>query len=257
MPWDEDPGRPVRACPVRVPDHAAGRHHRQGQRDVPDLDRLRPRRAGRAAALPGPAQLGRPDLPRDPLRAAAAACRTTCTSSPSTWSARTAAGCPRWSTRRSAGTGRASRGSIRTTVFNATERRGYEQELLRRAARAEASERRVRVLQQIVADLAAAPTEAEVAEAVVRAPEPAFGATSSSIWLVDTGPRPARRGGLAPTRPPATGDDIPRGSSRAVAEVAARRPARDRLARPRPRSTSRSWPRRCAGPAATPWCCCR
>src|SRR6185295_8257521 len=50
--------------------------------------------------------------------------------------------------------------AIRTTVFNATERRGYEKELLLARQRAEASERRIKVLQRIVADLAAAPTVA-------------------------------------------------------------------------------------------------
>ena len=111
--------------------------------------------------------------------------------------------------------------AIRTTVFNATERRGYEQELLNARRRAEDSERRVRVLQQIVADLAAAPTEAEVAEAVVRAPEPAFGATSSSIYLIDT-----ERDTIVAvaSTDPTTGnwDDMPRSSARAVARVAER-----------------------------------
>jgi serine/threonine-protein kinase RsbW len=109
---------------------------------------------------------------------------------------------------------------IRTTIFNATERRGYEQELLAARRAAEASEKRVRVLQQIVADLAAAATEAEVAEAVIRAPEPAFGSAGCSIWLVD-----ADRDLLvaaATTGPGAGPDDIPRSSSRAVAEVARR-----------------------------------
>lgn len=111
--------------------------------------------------------------------------------------------------------------AIRTTVFNATERRGYEQELLFATRRAEESERRVQVLQQIVADLAAAPTEAEVAEAVVRAPEPAFGATSSSIYLVDQ-----ERDLIVAvaSTDPTTGnwDDMPRSSPRAVARVADR-----------------------------------
>src|SRR4051794_6686362 len=47
---------------------------------------------------------------------------------------------------------------VRTTVFNATERRGYEKELLAARRAAESSEQRVRALQQVVADLAAAPT---------------------------------------------------------------------------------------------------
>ncbi|WP_307798038.1 SpoIIE family protein phosphatase [Actinoplanes flavus] len=110
---------------------------------------------------------------------------------------------------------------IRTMVFNATERRGYERELLSARRAAESSEQRVRVLQQIVADLAAAPTEAEVAEAVIRAPEPAFQATSSSIFLVD----PERDELIAvSSTDPTTGnwDDMPRSSTRAVAEVARR-----------------------------------
>jgi serine/threonine-protein kinase RsbW len=110
---------------------------------------------------------------------------------------------------------------IRTTVFDATERRRYERELLGARKKAEAAERRVRALQQVVADLAAAPTEAEAAEAVVRAPESAFGATSSSIWLLD-----AARDQLvavASTDPAKPGhDDMPRSSARAVAEVVRR-----------------------------------
>ncbi|MCA2217904.1 SpoIIE family protein phosphatase [Jidongwangia harbinensis] len=109
---------------------------------------------------------------------------------------------------------------IRTTIFNATERRGYERELLAARRAAEASERRVRVLQQIVADLAAAPTQAEVAETVVRAPGPAFGATSSSVWLVDE-----HREVLAAVAgtDPATGTgDLALDSAHVVAEVARR-----------------------------------
>ncbi|WP_328466370.1 SpoIIE family protein phosphatase [Actinoplanes sp. NBC_00393] len=110
---------------------------------------------------------------------------------------------------------------IRTMVFNATERRSYERELLDARRAAEASEQRVRVLQQIVADLAAAPTEAEVAEAVVRAPEPAFQAASASIYLVD----PDRDQLIAvASTDPTTGNwnDMPRSSDRAVAQVARR-----------------------------------
>src|SRR5689334_20217125 len=111
--------------------------------------------------------------------------------------------------------------AIRTTVSDATERRGYEKELLRARRRAEDSERRIQVLQQVVADLAAAPTEAEVAEAVLRAPEPAFGAASTSIYLVD-----AERDTIVAVSSTdhTTGnwDDMPRSSPRAVARVADR-----------------------------------
>jgi serine/threonine-protein kinase RsbW len=111
--------------------------------------------------------------------------------------------------------------AIRTTIFNATERRGYEHELRLARRAAEESEKRVRVLQQIVADLAAAPTEAEVAEAVLRAPEPAFGAASTSIYLVDAeGDQILAVASTDPT----TGNwtDMPRSSPRAVARVAER-----------------------------------
>ncbi|MEU4423120.1 SpoIIE family protein phosphatase [Actinoplanes sp. NPDC024001] len=110
---------------------------------------------------------------------------------------------------------------IRTMVFDATERRSYERELLAARHVAEAAERRIRVLQQIVADLAAAPTEAEVAEAVLRAPEPAFQAASSSIYLVD--PDRDLLVAVASTDP-TTGnwEDMPCSSERAVAEVARR-----------------------------------
>jgi serine/threonine-protein kinase RsbW len=110
---------------------------------------------------------------------------------------------------------------IRTTVINATERRGYERELLAARRAAEASERRVRVLQQIVADLAAAPTAAEVADAVVRAPGPAFGAAAATVWLAD--PDRDQLAAVASTDSVAlVPDDIPRASSRVIAEVARR-----------------------------------
>jgi serine/threonine-protein kinase RsbW len=106
---------------------------------------------------------------------------------------------------------------IRTTVFNATERRGYEQELLHARRVAEASERRVRVLQEIVADLSAAATETAVAATVVRAPGLAFEATSSSIWVLDEN---RERLIAVDNSDPATGrDDIPLTSNSAVAEV--------------------------------------
>jgi serine/threonine-protein kinase RsbW len=111
--------------------------------------------------------------------------------------------------------------AIRTTVFNATERRMYERELLAARRAAEASERRVGVLQRIVADLAAAPTEAEVAQSVVDAPGSAFGAASATVWLAD--PDRDQLTAVAATEAAGpTGDDVPRSSSRAVAEVVRR-----------------------------------
>ena len=107
------------------------------------------------------------------------------------------------------------------TVFNAAERHSRETELLAARHAAEASERRVRVLQQVVADLAAAPTEAEVAETVVRAPGSAFGATDAIIWLVD--PDRDQLTAVARAGAAVAGcDDVPRSSSRPIAKVARR-----------------------------------
>jgi serine/threonine-protein kinase RsbW len=110
---------------------------------------------------------------------------------------------------------------IRTTVFDATERRGYERELLAARDALEESERRVGVLQQVTADLAAAPTAVEAARAVVVAPGLAFGATSATVWLADPDRDQLRAvAGTDPAGP--ARDDIPRTSSRAIAEVARR-----------------------------------
>jgi serine/threonine-protein kinase RsbW len=118
--------------------------------------------------------------------------------------------------------GRDDRGEprvIRTTVFNATERRGYERELMLSRRAAEASESRIRVLQEIVGELAAAATEVEVAAAAARAPSAAFAAAGSTIWLLD-----ADRAQLvlaASTDPsPAAVEEIPIGASRLIADVA-------------------------------------
>ncbi|WP_236718020.1 SpoIIE family protein phosphatase [Actinoplanes sp. TFC3] len=110
---------------------------------------------------------------------------------------------------------------IRTTVFNATERRGYEKELVAARRAAEASEVRVRALQEVVANLSAAPTASEVAEAVVRAPAAAFEADAASVWLVDADRDQLTAIASTDSAGPAR-DDIPRGSSRPIAEVARR-----------------------------------
>ncbi|MFI7597324.1 SpoIIE family protein phosphatase [Actinoplanes sp. NPDC049681] len=110
---------------------------------------------------------------------------------------------------------------IRTMVFDATERRGYERELLGARRAAEGSEQRVRALQQVVADLAAAPTAREVAEAVVGAPAAAFEAAGAQVWLLDVDREQlvalAGTESDGPVR-----DEIPLASSRPVAQVARR-----------------------------------
>src|SRR3954466_1610925 len=58
--------------------------------------------------------------------------------------------------------------TIRITIFNATDRRRYERELLAAQRLAERSEARVRILQRLAAELAGASTVAEVAEVAIR-----------------------------------------------------------------------------------------
>ena len=87
----------------------------------------------RRAALPGPAHARRPDLPRDPLRAAAADAGRGAGDRASRSCAPTARGCRRWSTPCCAATTPGRPQLVRTTVFDATDRRRYERELLRGA----------------------------------------------------------------------------------------------------------------------------
>jgi serine/threonine-protein kinase RsbW len=94
---------------------------------------------------------------------------------------------------------------IRTMVFNATERRSYENELLHAREFAEASEKRVQVLQQIVADLAAAPTEAEPTGTVPTGTEPTEAEPAAGP---PTEAEPV--GTAADARPPAPPGDIGR-----------------------------------------------
>jgi PAS domain S-box-containing protein len=74
---------------------------------------------------------------------------------------------------------------VRTTVFDATHRRRYEQELLAARRSAEASEARMRALQEVVERLAAAATSAEVVDVVASAAGPALAARGSTVWLTD------------------------------------------------------------------------
>jgi serine/threonine-protein kinase RsbW len=79
----------------------------------------------------------------------------------------------------------AGRRVIRTTVFDATSRRQYERELLTARQAAEHSRSRVALLQQMVAELAAAPTSADLAAILVRATRGAFNADGCLLWLCD------------------------------------------------------------------------
>jgi serine/threonine-protein kinase RsbW len=76
--------------------------------------------------------------------------------------------------------------AVRTTVFDATDRRRYESELLAARRAAEESEARIRLLQQTVADLAGTATSAGAARVVVQVPAAAFAASAAAavLWTV-------------------------------------------------------------------------
>ncbi len=97
-------------------------------RPGPGCDARRPRRHG---PLPGPADAGRPDLPRDALRAAAADAGRGARDRRRDRPRRRLTPAGAAQLRPARRTSRASRGVVRTTVFDATDRRRYEQELLR------------------------------------------------------------------------------------------------------------------------------
>ncbi len=81
---------------------------------------------------------------------------------------------------------------VRVTVFDATQRRRYERELMLARRAAEASEARMRALQEVIERLAAAASSAEVVEVVASAAGPALAARGSTVWLADgppTGPQ--------------------------------------------------------------------
>ncbi len=77
----------------------------------------------------------------------------------------------------------------RTSVFDATDRRRYERELLTAQRAAEVSEARSRVLQQVVSDLAEATSVADVAKVIVDHGRAAIRAAGAALLLVGASPR--------------------------------------------------------------------
>jgi serine/threonine-protein kinase RsbW len=77
---------------------------------------------------------------------------------------------------------------VRATVFEATARRRYEQAILAAHRAAEESQVRSRTLQQVVSELAAATTVAEVATVVAEQGRRAVRAAGAAVWLVDHPP---------------------------------------------------------------------
>ncbi len=80
-------------------------------------------------------------------------------------------------------------GGIRTVVFDATERQDYERQLLLARRDAEASETRVRVLQDASSAFGVATSARELADALVASASTALRASSAAVLLADgTGP---------------------------------------------------------------------
>lgn len=76
---------------------------------------------------------------------------------------------------------------VRTAVFGATARLHYEADLLRARKVAEASEERVRVLQDVSTTFGMSATDGEVAESFVAIAREAFTAAESAVHLFDEG----------------------------------------------------------------------
>lgn len=80
--------------------------------------------------------------------------------------------------------GNGERATIRTAVFDARERREYERELLSSQRRAEASESRVRVLQNASSAFTGAATDTALANELARVTHEAFAASNVSVYLL-------------------------------------------------------------------------
>ncbi|QIG41082.1 diguanylate cyclase [Microbacterium sp. 4R-513] len=76
-------------------------------------------------------------------------------------------------------------GLIRVAVFNATERVRYERELLAARRAAEASERRVRILQELSTAFGLSATDEDVARSFADAARDAFDASHTAVHLAD------------------------------------------------------------------------
>jgi hypothetical protein len=75
--------------------------------------------------------------------------------------------------------------AIRVTVFDASDRKTYETELLEARRRAERLAGRLRLVERVVADLARSAWVDDVLTVVAGAGVSAFGARTSGVWLVD------------------------------------------------------------------------
>ncbi|KHD77285.1 hypothetical protein MB27_12225 [Actinoplanes utahensis] len=74
---------------------------------------------------------------------------------------------------------------LRMTVFDATDRRAYERELLAERRRAERTTVRLRALQEMVLRCAAIERATELVDPIIEAGTAAFGAATTTVWLLD------------------------------------------------------------------------
>jgi diguanylate cyclase (GGDEF)-like protein/PAS domain S-box-containing protein len=76
-------------------------------------------------------------------------------------------------------------GLVRSALFNATERRRYEADLLDARREAETSEQRVRILQDVSSMFGLSASDEDVAETFVSVAREAFDAVEAGVWLID------------------------------------------------------------------------
>ncbi|WP_169581086.1 MULTISPECIES: diguanylate cyclase [Microbacterium] len=75
-------------------------------------------------------------------------------------------------------------GIIRIAVFNATERVRYERDLLQARRKAESSEQRVRILQEVSSTFGVSATDEDVAQSFAEVAREAFGARETAVLLI-------------------------------------------------------------------------
>ncbi|MEV4281982.1 SpoIIE family protein phosphatase [Actinoplanes xinjiangensis] len=75
---------------------------------------------------------------------------------------------------------------LRMTVFDATDRRSYERELLAERRRAERTTVRLRALQDMVVRCAAIERATELVDPIIAAGKAAFEAATTTVWLLDS-----------------------------------------------------------------------
>ncbi|HEY0127487.1 MAG TPA: SpoIIE family protein phosphatase [Blastococcus sp.] len=106
---------------------------------------------------------------------------------------------------------------VRATLFEATARRRYERELLAAQRAAQESEARSRVVQEVVSDLAAATSVADVASVIVERSRAAIGAQGAALMLVQDAAGPD----AVPTLSPARSEGLSAALLQALHEAAA------------------------------------